>query len=92
MNEKSKPDYAYNPDDWESTYSWDQRADLEDELEIRLGDVRQVATLIEGPAKFLAVKVTTWDEAGDPDDYEVGWFDTKAEADAAVAAQLKARP
>ena len=91
MGTREQPDYAYNPEDWECTYSWDQRAELEEELEIRLGDVRQVATLIEGPAKFLAIKVLTRYADGDPDDYEVAWFDTKEEAEAAVAAQ-RAQP
>ena len=84
-----KPDYAYNPNDWEATYTSDQFAELNDDLNVRFGDVRELATLIEGPRMFAAIKVTAWDDAGDPESYETEWFHSKEEADAAVATQHK---
>lgn len=87
---KSTPDYVYNPDDWEATYGLRQRDALEEELDVRLGDIKKVGTLVEGPTMFVVIWVRTWDEAGDPDYYDVEWFTSEEAAKAAVAAQKKA--
>lgn len=80
-----EPNYFYNPDDWEVTYPWDLRHDFAEDADMRAGDVMRVATLIEGPPKFLAKVIVTRDEAGDPDEIALRWFDTEAEAKAASA-------
>lgn len=79
------PDYLYDPDDWEYTINWDSRVDItEDCKDLRhVGDVKKFNTLIEGPPKFAAKVAVTRDEAGDPDEIEIQWFDTEAEARAA---------
>lgn len=79
------PDYIYDQDDWECTYEWGMRNELiEDDPRLRhIGDVRQFSTLIAGPPKFAAHVVVSVDDAGEPDETEIRWFDTEAEARAA---------
>ena len=82
-----EPDYVYNPDDWEATYEWSDRALLADHEEVnwRGRDAPiHFKTLIQGPDKWAANVVLTRDEAGDPDDEEIRWFDSEEEAIAAI--------
>ncbi len=82
-----EPAYVYNPEDWEATYVWGDRALLADHEEVnwRGRDAPiHFKTLIQGPDKWAANVVLTRDEAGDPDDEEIRWFDSEEEALAAI--------
>ncbi len=78
------PAYVYDPDDWEATYHWGDRDDLAEHFEMETGGVRKVATLIQGPDRFVARIALSRDENGDPDETEIQWFETEAEAKAAA--------
>ena len=69
------PDWVYNPDDWECTYSWEDRDDLADHEEIEFSGIQRFATLIQGPDKFCAYI-----------NNEYVWFDSRADAEAAFKA------
>jgi hypothetical protein len=77
------PDYIFDADEWECTYSYADRNLALEDLDLRVGDVKRFRTLVEGPDRFAARVVVTRDEAGDPDEIEWQWFDTEAEARAA---------
>jgi hypothetical protein len=79
----SDPDYVYDPEDWEVTQEWSDRSYLVDELYV--GELKRFSTLIQGPNKYAAHVVLTRDEAGDPDETKIRWFDTEAEAKAALS-------
>lgn len=76
------PDYIYDPDDWEYTSAWEDRADLaEDAKELRCpGDIKRYETLIKGPDKFAAQVPTDIGEDGDVHEWELRWFDSEDEA------------
>ena len=76
------PDYIYDPDDWEWTAAWGDRVTLTEECKglQRPRDVKRFATLIDGPSKFAAIVPLTFTDDGEPDETEVRWFDTEAEA------------
>lgn len=76
------PDYVFDHNDWEVTYDWTDRDHLTDEMSP--GDLLQFSTLISGPPKWAARVIVTRDEAGDPDETDVRWFDSEAEARAAL--------
>ena len=78
LSEKMEPDHFYNLDDWEVTREWADRFDLEED-DIGIGEWKEYATLITGPARFVArVPVAGVDE--DDDEGELRWFETKEEA------------
>lgn len=79
---KRDPDHVYNIDDWEFTSDWDDRINLTDDMP--LGSLMHVGVLYDGPPKWAAHVPVTWDDDGDPDDTEVQWFDSKADAEAAL--------
>jgi len=80
------PDYVYDPDDWETTYPWDDKSVLAEERdELRPGTLKRYETLIKGPDRWAAHVVIARDEEGDPVDIELRWFDTEEEARAALA-------
>lgn len=85
------PDYVYDPDNWESTFQWEDRFCLVDELSLWYKDIKRFETLVRGPDKFVVNVVLSWDDTGDPDETEIQWFDTKEEAEKAVADSLKGR-
>ena len=88
---EAKPDYCYAVGDWEWTNNWEDRHLLTEDM--RLGDIMQIGTLISGPDKWAAHVAITWDDDGCPDETEVRWFDTKEEAEAAIAAKpIEATP
>ena len=72
------PDYVFDHNDWEATYEWGDRDHLTDELDG--GDCKQFSTLISGPPKWAVRVVVSRDDAGEPIDTDVQWFDTEAEA------------
>lgn len=80
-------DYAYWPDDWEFTCDARDLSPL-DEFAVQdapRGTIVEMATLIKGPTKYAAKVPVTFDEDGDPDEEEIQWFDTREEAEAALA-------
>jgi hypothetical protein len=87
---EQQADYIYNEDDWECTYSSSDSSELTENIE--LGDVMVIGQLASLPFVYAAQVVTERDENGDPEGWEVRFFDTRAEADAAVAAQINPNP
>lgn len=76
------PDYVYDHDNWDCTYEWGMRSELiehDDDLD-RAGSIKRFSTLIEGPPKFAARVVISVDEDGEPDEMEIQWFDSEAQA------------
>jgi len=82
----AKPDYCYDPAEWEFTCDWSDRINMTEEMP--LGEIRQIATLLKGPDKWAAHVPITWHE-GEPDETEIKWFDSEAEA---IAARAGAAP
>lgn len=80
-----QPDHIYDPDDWEFTCTWEDRATLEPQDHISVGEVKRYATLLNGPDKFAAKVVVSRDENGDPNETQIVWFDSEADARAAAS-------
>lgn len=52
LEEPVKPDYVYNPEDWEVTYPFSDRSQcFEDAVEI--GEVKVFSTLVDGPDLYV---------------------------------------
>lgn len=80
-------DFAYWAEDWEFTASADH-LELIDEQAVEdapRGSIAEISTLVKGPTKYAAKVPVTFDEDGDPDEEEIQWFDTREEAEAALA-------
>ncbi len=75
------PDYIFDPDDWECTYDWTDRWEVTNDLDLE--DPKRFSTLTKGPDKWAVKVAVSRDEDGDPDEVEVRWFDSEAEARAA---------
>lgn len=75
-----EPDHVYDPNDWEYTLPWEDREQLIEEWQPN--EVHKVATLVDGPDKWIV-----WLETNG--DYDVHWFDSEAEANSALTAALK---
>ena len=84
------PDYIYDPDDWEYTHAYKYRGDLIEDLDLSEGEIKRFSTLVKGPDRFAAFVVVTRDAAGYPDETEIRWFDTEAEARAAAGLPIQA--
>jgi hypothetical protein len=80
--ERKTPDFIYDPEDWECTNEWCDR-ELLVEDRVHEGKVHEFATLVQGPPTFAAYVVLNEDEDG-----EWQWFESKAEAEAAMAKGL----
>jgi len=83
-----KPDYCYDPDEWECTFTWKNRDDMFHDGHVShldVGDVKHVVTLLKGPDKFAVNVVTKRDPDGDVEDSEIQWFD---DAESARTASL----
>ena len=76
------PDFIYNPDNWDCTYSWRDRDELTDGDD--LDEPHEFATLMIGPPKWAVEVVLTPDQDGEPDETEIQWHDTR---EAALAAR-----
>jgi len=83
--EAAAPDYIYDPADWEWTIEWSSRGDLVDDMQLDVRDVKRFSTLNKGPDKWAAHVVKTVDDAGDPDETAIEWFDSEEEARAALS-------
>lgn len=81
------PDYGFVVDYWDSTYPWEDRQELAEHAAPDPDQIVEIGTLSRGPSKFLA-RVPVVDLEREPDDWDdrVVWFDTRAEAEAALAA------
>lgn len=66
------PDFVFDPEDWECTYAWSDRADLAEAREVEHSDIVRFSTLVRGPDTYCA-RI----------DDEYRWFSTRAEAEAA---------
>lgn len=79
----AEPDFVYDPNNWDCTYAWQDRAYVHADA-IPLGGAMRVATLFSGPDKWVAC-VPTWTDDGDPDETRIEWFDSEEEAIARLA-------
>lgn len=86
------PDFIYDPDNWEITFPWDDRSDIAQNTELWHEDIKRFETLVRGPDKWMANIVLSWDDTGDPDETEIRWFDSEADARQAVVESLAGRP
>lgn len=87
---KNPPDYIFDPDNWETTTTWDDRSYLIEDLTGELWEPKEFATLHKGPAVYAVEVVLTVDEDGDPDDTELCWFDSLDEARKATFVKVEA--
>ena len=74
------PDYCY--DEWESTMPWDRRNEL-----LEFADLTRpvpVYTLFKGPTQWAVNIPIDTDGDEEADDFEPAWFDSEAEALAAL--------
>lgn len=76
QSRQSRPD-PYHVD-------WDERDYLKDEIDLPLGQIKEIGTLNKGPSKWLAHVVVTRDENDSPDQTEIRWLDSREEAEAAL--------
>lgn len=85
--EAAKPDYCFDPEDWEFTCHWSDRDEVHGFGDgLKRDEPMRVCTLLKGPDKWVADIPVTWGEDGAPDETEIRWFDTEEEARAALAA------
>lgn len=75
-----KPDFVYDPHDWECTVPWSDRSILWDDWP--RSDTMEIATLFEGPTMWAACVPTEWDE-DEAVDFEWQLFSTKEAAEKA---------
>ncbi|WP_313349367.1 Lar family restriction alleviation protein [Paracoccus sp. (in: a-proteobacteria)] len=84
-----QPDFCYDPEYWDCTYTWEDACELEDGLQygLRKGDdqVARVCTLFSGPDKWVARIPLDTTGDGEADDWEVRWFDSREAARAALS-------
>lgn len=92
LEHNDDPDFVYDPDNWEVTYPWVDRAEMVDGMGLWYKDIKRLETLVRGPDKWVVDVVLTWDDDGDPDETELQWFDSKEEAEKALAESLEKRP
>lgn len=82
--ERRWPDYIYEPDNWEYTCNWDDRDNLTEDSDLFCGEVREYATLIQGPPVYAAHVPISFDADGDFEETEIQWFHSLEEATAAA--------
>lgn len=79
-----EPDYYYDPEHWDCTYDVHNRDMVHGEGDgINAGDVMRVCTLRTGPDRWVVNLMGTDEQCN-----RVAWFDTEAEARAAIASWL----
>lgn len=78
-----RPAHCYDPANWDTTHDWVDRVNLAEE--IPLGAVMEIATLHQGAPAFAALVVLTRDLVGDPDETELRFYPSRAEAEAAAS-------
>lgn len=80
-----KPDYCYDPHDWEYTHDWaDRDLILEEKKPWDIVEPMRIATLAKCPDKWVIAVPIEWDD-GEADEWEFQWFDSKEQAAAARA-------
>lgn len=77
----------YHDDEWEWTANADETFHAEEWLSQSGENVITIQTLREGPTLYAARVAVTFTEDGDPDETEVRFFASKAEAKAAISRQ-----
>lgn len=84
-------DFAYYPPEWEFTCDANDLSPIEEFAveDAAFGTIVEIATLIKGPAKYCARVPVTFDSAGDPDEMQIKWFDTRKDAEAAFTSKPK---
>ena len=81
----AEADHVYVLHNWECTYpDFGTLSDAE-EMDMR-GEIVAIGRLVELRPVFAVSLPTTFDEDGDPEDWEATVFETRAEAEAALAA------
>ncbi len=81
-----EPDYCFDPGDWLETYAWTDREYVHQEGDaLDVGQPMRVATLVKGPDWWVAQVPISFDEYGDPDETEIQWFQSEAEARAVIS-------
>lgn len=80
------PDFLYCARDWDCTYEWADRSLAAENRDVE-DDPVEFATLRQGAPKWAVRVVTAWLD-GDPEGWEIQWFDSEAEA---LAARDKAK-
>lgn len=79
------PHYCYDPDSWEYTMQWSHREELVEDW--NCGQAHKVATLVQGPDKWVAhIPIDTTGD-GNADDLETHWFDSEESALRAIAGE-----
>ena len=79
---KNPPDYIYDPEYWECAFPWKERSEAADIYSDNgeLWKPKRLTGLIKGPDVWAVEVVLTRDKYGDPDETEVQWFASEAEA------------
>jgi hypothetical protein len=77
--------WIYDPREWDCTYSWRDRGQLAEAADLALGEIREFASLIDGPLIHAARIPTAFDEDGLPEETEVQWFRSRSEAQSSLA-------
>lgn len=78
--EARKPNFIFDSDYWDQTYSYEDRNYLTEGLVGELWEPKEFRTLIYGPSLYAVEVVLSLDEEGDSDETEIQWFDTLEEA------------
>ncbi len=79
------PQWLYDPTDWGGAYSWRDRWLLTQAADLSLGELREFASLVDGPPIYAARLPIAFDEDGLPDETQVDWFRSRSEAQTALA-------
>lgn len=91
--ERTEPDYCYLEAEWEFTADWEERALVEEQIgPFDYEGVHEVCCLVKAPSKFIARVPTERADDGEVTDDELRWFDSREEAQAALAAACPATP
>ena len=72
------PHYCYDPESWEYTMQWSNREELVEDWDC--GQAHKVATLVQGPDKWVAHIPIDTTGFGEADDLETHWFDSEEAA------------
>lgn len=85
-----RPDFIYNPADWDVTCQWNNWGPLVDDVDLR--EPLRLRTLFEGPDKWVTDIPVAWDDDGTPCEREARMFDSEEAAKAALAATIPPAP
>lgn len=84
-------DYVYNPENWEVTCNdLSELSETEDLHSMWHGEVLKFGRLKELPPAYAVNVAVSWDDDGDPEEWEVKVFETEEDAKAAYLSALTA--